>query len=132
MSYQTFTLTGTFQTPDGTPHEGSVAIRPSVELRDSAGKVVLVGQVKANLVDGVFTATLPAADASLSPQPHGFTVTPKLKAAGAASKSFAAPAPGVTLDWASIPSGGSLPVPVDETPVTATDLANLTIDGGSL
>ena len=133
MCYGTFTLTGKATAIDGTAHQGSARIDPSCELRDSAGKVILAGRVEVALdAAGSFTVTLPAADASLSPQPHGFTVTWRLRSAGMASKSFAAPAPGVTLDLASVPSGGSLPVPVAETPLTATDLANLTIDGGSL
>ena len=124
MAYGTFTLTGTYTTPAGEPHTGNVKVSPSVTLRDAAGKVVMAGPVTATLVDGVFSLTLPAADDSLQPQPHGFTVIPRLHAAALPYVSFAAPAPGSTVDVADL--DWSTPVaPAGEVAATVKDLTAL-------
>jgi len=121
MAYGTFTLTGTFNTPAGDPHTGNVKVVPSVALRDAAGKVVMAGPVTATLVDGAFTLTLPAADATLQPQPHGFTVIPRLHSAGLPSVAFPAPAPGATVDVADLATS-VVAVPVGAVAATTTDL----------
>ena len=121
MAYGTFTLTGTFTTPAGDPHTGSVKVVPSVTLRDAAGKVVMAGPVTATLADGAFTLTLPAADVTLQPQPHGFTVVPRLNSTGLPSVAFPAPAPGATVDVADLESS-VVAVPVGAVAATTTDL----------
>ena len=69
MAYGTFTLSGTYTTPAGDPHTGSVKVTPSVTLRDSTGKVVMAGPVTAPLVDGAFALTLPSPYTSQGREP---------------------------------------------------------------
>lgn len=46
MTYNTFTLTGTFKKPNGTADKGGVIVIPSVTpLVDASGKIVLAGAV---------------------------------------------------------------------------------------
>jgi len=124
MAFATFTLTGTFKKPSGDPHIGNVKVTPSVALRDAGGKVVLAGAVTVDLTDGAFTLTLPAADATLQPQPHGFIVTPRLHGEGLPSVSFPAPPPGSTLDVADLETS-PVTVPIGAVAATTTDLALL-------
>jgi hypothetical protein len=85
MAFGTFTLTGTYLRPDGTPHSGSVTVRMSGATRvlDDAGDVVLLGAVSATLVDGAFSVILPDPnDVALNPTGFGYSVSVRLSAVG--------------------------------------------------
>jgi adhesin HecA-like repeat protein len=85
MAFGTFTLTGTYLRPDGTPHSGSVTVRMSGATRvlDDSGDVVLLGAISVALVDGAFSVILPDPnDVALNPTGFGYSVSVRLSAVG--------------------------------------------------
>jgi hypothetical protein len=100
MPTPTFTLTGTEQQIDGTPHVGSVLIVPNAVVRDAAGDVVLSGPVEVPLdASGHWSIDLPADDPSLDPATGlGYTIKYRLQSAVRAAQTLAAKATGTTFD----------------------------------
>lgn len=69
------TVTGTFETPAGTPESGSVTFQLSAPLSDSDGNVLVTRQqVVAELVNGSFSVSLVATN-DPGVQPEGVTYT---------------------------------------------------------
>jgi YD repeat-containing protein len=76
------TITADYGIIDGTPAEGVVEVIPSAPvIKDSTGKVILSGRIKATLdAAGVVTATVPGSDdPSLDPQGVTYTWVAKLR-----------------------------------------------------
>lgn len=110
MAYDTFELTGTYQLPNGTPHEGVVEVIPSERvIKDTTGNVILTGRVKVPLEEvewqetdpdtgetvthrgGRFTVRLPdPRDVALNPAGFGYTMAAKLRSSHPPAVSFGA------------------------------------------
>ena len=91
MAVQMFTLTGLYQIPDLTPHEGIVEIIPSERvIKDTTGNVILTGRVKVKVDEtGAFTVDLPdPRDTTLNPAGFGYTVAAKLRSSHPPAVSF--------------------------------------------
>lgn len=107
MAYDTVTLTGTYELPNGTADTGRVYITPTVDtILDAAGNVILGGAFAITLdATGSFSVTLPATDDDrLNPTGFGYTILPALGSGTRASTSFSLPASPATVDMADITS----------------------------
>ena len=137
MSYNTFTLTGTYKNPGGVADKGGVVVVPSVSpLVDNVGNVILAGAVSAELdSNGSFSLVLPTTGANLLPASFGYTLIVHLNGAGRQGDvTFTPPANGTTLNVAQI-TPAPLPAVVTPTAVTQAGLdgsvAALVNDGAS-
>lgn len=112
MAYTTATLTGTYQTFDGTPASGTVEIIPnSSTLVDGEGNVILSGRVKVTLdATGSFSAVLPATDdATVEPAlGRQYTVVAKLRHQHLAAVTGIELATGQTRDMADLTSAAAV------------------------
>lgn len=108
MAYQTGTFTGTYKSDIGSqPAEGHVEIFPVVDstdktklaqILDGDGSVILTGRVKATLVDGAFSVTLPATDdTALNPTGFGYVAVAHLQHTRLPAVTFQLPG-GTTVD----------------------------------
>lgn len=107
MAYDTVTLTGTYELPNGTADTGRVHITPTVDtILDATGNVILGGAFSITLdAAGSFSVTLPATDdVRLNPTGFGYTLLPALGSGTRASTSFSLPASPATVDMADITS----------------------------
>lgn len=106
MAYDTFELTGTYNTWDGLPEaDRPVYIIPSVPVViDAEGNKILTGRVKVTLDGtGSFAVDLPDPnDATLNPTGFGYTVSVRLSKTSPAAVSFSVPEGTVTLDMADV------------------------------
>ena len=124
MSYNTFTLTGTYKKPSGVADKGGVVVIPSVSpLVDNVGNVILAGAVSADLdTNGSFSLVLPTTGANLLPATFGYTLIAHLNGSGRQADITLTPgASGTTLNVAQI-TPAPLPAVVTPTAVTQAGL----------
>ena len=124
MSYNTFTLTGTYKKPNGVADKGGVLVIPSViPLVDNVGNVILAGAVQADLdSSGSFSLVLPTTGANLLPATFGYTLIATTNGAGRFTDvTFTPGASGTTLNVAQIVPA-PLPALVTPTAVTTAGL----------
>ena len=121
MTYNTFTLTGTFKKPNGTADKGGVVVIPSVTpLVDTSGKIILAGAVTAQLdSNGAFTLVLPTTGADLLPASFGYTLLYSTDGhgSGTTSVTFTPTGNGTTLNVSDIVPA---PLPAVVTPTAVT------------
>jgi hypothetical protein len=126
--YETVTLTGTYQLPNGTPAKGTVEIIPSERLIvDDTGDVILSGRVKVQLDEtGSFSVDLPATDdPGLNPTGFGYTLVAKLHHAHLAAVSFSLPAAVSPVDVTDVTTVDPSTFEPTATYATAADVAAL-------
>lgn len=124
MSYNTFTLTGTYKKPNGVAEKGGAVVIPSVlPLVDNVGNVILAGAVQADLdSNGSFSLVLPTTGANLLPATFGYTLIVTTHGAGRVTSVELTPgASGTTLNAAQI-TPAPLPAVVTPTAVTTAGL----------